>query len=175
MISARVQTLLNDIANRYGKQLLQQVERAMSRYRRSGHLMESLELTIIRATDRESPRIVIIYADQGYFIGQRSPQWSQLPDMKNLQEWAKHIDLKGPVSGYKNGVAPNLPPWKIQQRALWAIAFAKKKFDSHKPKRWKRDAKLPDLLSNLNEQTLKAFSAEIERVLTAELQGRPTS
>jgi hypothetical protein len=175
MISPNVQSILNEIANRYGNELLSQVKAVLAKYRRSGQLSESVELTIIKATDSESPKILVTYADQGYFIGQRSPHWSKVPSIDKLREWAKHVDLKGPVAGYKNGLAPNLPPWKIKERAIWAIAKSKQKFDRHKPKRWKRETKLSDLLENINKNTLDAFSSEIERVLTNALEGKRTS
>jgi hypothetical protein len=115
---------------------------------------------------------VITYADQGFFIGQRSPQWTQLPDVEMMEEWAKNIQFTGTVPGYKNGVAPALPPWKAKERIAFAIARNKQRFDTHKPKRWKREAKLPTLLEELNKETIANYNKDIEDILTAAIEGK---
>lgn len=171
MIPPEIQQALNAVAEKYGREMMQQVRRALEKYRRSGQLVDSVDLTITKATDTNPPVIIVSYADQGFYIGQRQPQWTRLPDVSNLEEWSKHVQLTGPVPGYKNGLAPNLPPWKANLRRLWAIAKNKQKYDTHRPKRWKREAKLVDIIREINTETTAAFSAEVERILTSALEG----
>lgn len=171
MISQQTQTLLNEIALRHGREIKMRVEQALIKYKRTGELADSVELTIVPATNTESPKIVITYADQGYFIGQRNPQWTKMPPIEDLQKWvAAGVTLNGEVPGYKNGLAPNLPPWKATLRKLWAIAKSKQKFDKHTRKPWKKQAKLGELIKDLNADAIAKFSEEVEHVLTEALQ-----
>ena len=172
MIPLVSQQKLDNLAMQYGTRLLGDVQRVFEKYSRSGKLAGSPELTVTRATDTEAPKIIITYADQGFFIGQRNPQWTKIPDFDKMEEWSQDIQFSGPVPGYKNGVAPNLPPWKIKQRIAFAIARNKQKFDTHKPKPWKREAKLGALLTELNEQTLRDYSKDVEDILTAAIEGK---
>jgi hypothetical protein len=175
MIPVSTQIKLNELAQKFGQRLLTDVQRAFEKYSRSGALAESAELTITKATATEAPKIIITYADQGFFINQRNPQWTKQPDVSKLEEWAKDVQFSGPIPGYKNGLAPNLPPWKANERRLWAIAKSKQKFDTHKRKPWKRDAKLGAFLAEMNTVTLDAYRNEVEKLLTDALEGRSTS
>lgn len=172
MIPQVTQDKLNVLSNQYGQRLLADVQRVFAKYSRTGKLLESPELTITRASDAEAPKIIITYADQGFFIGQRNPQWTKLPNFDNMEEWAKDVQFSGPVPGYKNGVAPNLPPWKVKERIAFAIAKNKQRFDTHKPKRWKREVKLGTLLEELNKQTLENYTKDVEQILTAAIEGK---
>jgi hypothetical protein len=174
MIPVSTQIKLNELAMKFGNQLLQDVRRAFEKYSRSGALSASPELTITKASATEAPKIIVIYADQGFFIGQRNPQWTKVPNIDKLEEWAKDVAFSGPVPGYKNS-APNLPPWKVKQRQLWAIAKGKQKFDTHRRKTWKRDAKLGQLLAELNTVTLEAYNKEIESLLIHSIETGSTS
>jgi hypothetical protein len=176
MIPELIQKELNEVAEVHGRKLLADVRGVFERLRRSGELLQSLELQVIKSTSKESPRILLTYADQGFFIGAKNLQWTKLPDITKLQEWAKNVQFTGRVPGYKDGVAPNLPPWKVQERKLWAIAYGKKKFDTHKPKPWKREARIGDLIKKMNTDAIEAFSQAIESILTRALEtGQITS
>lgn len=175
MIPKSIQDKLNALALEFGQQLLRDVQRVFEKNSRTGELHDSPQLTITRSTDTTAPHIVITYADQGFFIGQKNPQWTKVPNMDKMLEWGKNVQLNGVVPGYKNGMAPNLPPWKIKQRQLWAIAKSKQKFDKHKRRTWKKEAKLPELLKQLNTTAIEAFNLEVERILNAALEGLETS
>jgi hypothetical protein len=175
MISIDLQQQLNELAQDFGRRLLSDLQKAFTRYKRSGALVDSLELSIINASESEAPKIVVTYADQGFFIGQKSPQWTKLANIDKLQDWAKDITFTGPVPGYKNGIAPKLPPWKAAERRIWAIAMSKKKFDTHKQRRWKREAKLGNFLKDINSEALALYNGNVEKVLNAALEGRATS
>jgi hypothetical protein len=170
MIPLITQQKLNLIAEQYSKQLQQDVRKIFDKYKRSGALTESIQMTVTKATSTEAPKIIVTYADQGFFIGMKSPQWTKLPNMGNLQKWSEDVSFSGPVPGYKNGVAPNLPAWKIKQRQLWAIAKSKQKFDKWTPKMWKRQAKLPELLRQLNAETIAAYERDITKLLTQAIE-----
>lgn len=173
MIHRITQDALNSLAREYGTRLLDDVKKVFEKYRRSGFLSESVELTIVPASEGEAPKIILSYADQGFFIGQRSPQWTRTPDIEKLKAWSENIDLQGPVPGYKTGMAPNLPPWKIKERKIWAIAKSKQKFDRHKQRKWKNEAKLGNLLGELNQDALAVYNKKVEEILTAAIEGHP--
>ena len=175
MIPISIQKKLDELAEEAGRKLLQDVTRVFEKYARSGALADSPKLSITRATDVAAPKIIITYLDQGFFIGQRSPQWTRLPNVGKLTDWSDEVQFTGPVPGYKNGIAPNLPPWKIKQRQIFAIAKSKHKFDTHKRKAWKKEAKLGDFLKELNSTTIEAFSLQVEKILNAALEGSSTS
>jgi hypothetical protein len=171
MIHKLTQEQLDVLANEYGSRLLADVKKVFSKYSRTGEMEESATLLITKASDTEAPRIIVQYADQGFFIGQKNPQWTKLPNIGDLSKWSENVEFKGAVPGYKNG-APNLTPWQIKQRIVFAIAFSKKKWDTHKPKPWKRQAKLGDLLKQLNTETFAAYKADCQKILTAAIEGK---
>jgi len=168
MIPVQTQKKLDELAGHYSKKLLSDVYKVLSssKYRRSGKLLDSLHIVVSRATQTEAPVILLRYADQGYYIGYKSPQWTRLPPVDDLLEWAKNISFAGPIPGYKANSSSNLPPWKAKERIVWAIAKNKRKFDTWKAKPWKREAKLSDLLKDLNKSTIEAWVEDVEQILS---------
>jgi len=171
MIPAQVQKQLDALAEEYGPRLMADVKKALAKYSRTGEMANSVTLLITRATDTEPPRVIVQYADQGYYIGQKNPQWTRLPNVDDLLKWSENVQFTGAIPGYKNGAA-NLPPWKAKQRVVFAIAYSKKKWDTHKPKPWKREAKLGDILKKLNTETIAAYKEAFQKVLTAAIEGK---
>lgn len=164
MIPKQTQEQLNQIAAKYARHLYDNVKRLFSTpaYRNTGELDESLKVHWTACTDNEPPVIVLEYADQGYFLGYRKPQWTRLPNIANLEKWAQTKRFTT-IPGY-NG-SSNLPEYKIQQRVAWAIAWDKRKNDTWKPKRWKKAANLGQLLKQLNAETTQAYTHDIEKIL----------
>jgi hypothetical protein len=172
MISKQLQPILNELAEKYAAILLSQAKDVLSRaeFRATGELVNSLKVEIVPCTDQKSPLIVLRYADQGYYIGYKSPQWTKVPNLDKMKEWAKTVEFNGPVPGYKDG-SP-LPPWKAKERIAAAIAYDKRKNDTWKAKPWKnrRGINLGELLGKLNTETLEAYTQEIESTLVKSLQ-----
>lgn len=170
MIPASVQHHLNKIAEEYGQRLLSQVKTVFEKYSNSGALVRSLKLEIKKATDKSAPVISLIYDEQGYFIGYKSPRWSKQPNITKLLEWGQHKTFKT-IPGYK-GDASNLPEFKKRERVAWAIAKDKLKNDTWKPKRWKKEANIGALLKDLNEDTiLNGYKKEYQKILEQAIEG----
>jgi len=172
MIPVEAQYQLDSLARKYGERLFEDVQTIFRKYSRTGMLEASPVLTITKATDTEPPVVIVEYAEQGYFIGQKNPQWTKLPPIDELLKWGQAVEFAGPVPGYKNGLAPNLPPWKAKQRVVWAIAISKKKWDTHKAKPWKRQIKLGAILSKLNNETYAAYKAASQKILVDTIEGK---
>lgn len=168
MIPAATQQLLNELAHKYGNELINNVRNVLSQpaYRNSGELADSLKLIITPATDTEAPTIVLTYADQGFFIGYKNPQWTKLPNIEKLKKWAEtKITSLGDIPGYEYGTASSLSVEKQRERIVWAIAKDKRKEDTWKPKKWKNAARLGDILSMINKDTIEVWRKQVEEVL----------
>lgn len=171
MIPVTVQQHLNEIAHRYGDRLMTQVKAVLEKYQNTGALVQSLKLEIKPATDRSAPTISLIYEDQGYYIGYKNPQWTKQPNITKLLEWAQTKTFTT-IPGYS--ATSNLPEFKKRERVAWAIARDKLKNDTWKPKRWKREANLGQLIKELNSDTiLKAYKEEFQHILEAAIEGKP--
>ena len=170
MIPEAIQHRLNEIADKHGRIIYDQIKATLSKrqFTNTGELAQSLQLQITRATDRDTPRILITYADQGYFIGYKNPQWTKLPPVDELMKWAETKTFFF-FFGYKS--SRNLTPFKPRERVVWAIAKNKKAQDTWKPKRWKRASKLGDLLADMNTEMIDAFTKEVLDAVADSLMG----
>jgi len=168
MIPKVTQIKLDALASAYAARLLANVRQVFGQpqYSNSGELEDSVKVVTTRATETESPVIILTYADQGFFLGYKNPQWTKLPDINELIEWGEQRGLDfGNIPGYTYGTAPNLSDEKKVERIIWAIAKNKRREDTWKPKKWKNAAKLGDLLKNLNADTMKAYVTDVENLL----------
>lgn len=168
MIPKHIQERLNELAKATAEILYSNTREMLSKepYINTGELADSLRISIIPSRNDSPPEIVLEYADQGYYIGYKSPKWTKVPNLDKLRAWAEQVDLSGPVPGYKNG-APNLPPWKAKERRIAAIAWSKRKFDTWKAKPWKgkKGIDLGKILREMNSQTLEAWARVVETAL----------
>jgi hypothetical protein len=168
MIPKITQQKLDAIAQKYAARLLADVKAVLNtpQYKNSGELESSLKILVVPATDLEAPKIILTYADQGFYLGYKNPQWTKVPDIEKLKKWAetKVTDL-GDIPGYEYGTASRLPIEKQKERIVWAIAKNKRKEDTWKPRKWKNAAKLGNLLSDLNVDTLSAYAKDVENLL----------
>jgi len=168
MIPKITQSKLDDIAERFASKLESDVKTLFSKpeYRSTNELLDSVAVKVTKASDTEAPLVILTYADQGYFIGYKNPQWTKLPNVDKLLEWirSKKLDL-GRIPGYSSGTAPNLTDEQRNSRIVWAIAKNQRKEDTWRPKRWKNSIKLSDLLKSLNDETLTAYTKDVETLL----------
>lgn len=167
MISAEQQSQLNDIAELYSKEILQSANLALAKYDRTGRTRESLQVTVIKSTDHDSPKIVLGFELQAALFDVKRMSWVKLPPIADLVQWAQQVNFSGKIPGYKN-TAPNLPPWKAKQRIAFAIAMDKRKNDTYKRKPWRKVA-LSEILKDLNRITLESYRKEVEQSLATSL------
>lgn len=173
MIPKQIQPKLNELAREYAEKLYASAKEVLSKdeFRNTGELVDSLRVSIIPCRDDAPPEIVLEYADQGYYIGYKKPQWTRVPNIEKIRKWAESINFTGPVPGYK-GDASSLPPWKAKERIISAIAWNKRKFDTWKAKPWKgrRGIDLGKLLRSLNEEVLDAWARKVEEILASSIE-----
>jgi hypothetical protein len=164
MIPAQTQKQLDDLARKYGNELYGRVKTVLAspKFRNTGELEESLKLIITPATDKDAPVIILEYADQGYYLNYKSPSWVKQPNVEKLLKWAETKTFTS-IPGYKG--TPNIPEYKQKERIAFAIAMDKRKNDTWKPKRWKKEAGLGELLKNINVEVLEAYRTDIEKIL----------
>lgn len=168
MIPVQIQQKLNELAAKTARDLYQAAKDVLSKdtFRNTGELVDSLKVSVIPCKGDAPPEIILTYADQGYFLNYKSPKWTRVPNIDKMKAWAETIDFSGPVPGYKNGVS-TLPPWKVKERIISAIAWNKRKHDTWKAKPWKgkKGIDLGKLLRDLNQATLEAWAREVENIL----------
>ena len=166
-ISADIQERMNNLAYSYGAKFEQQIANTLkkSKFADTGSLSQSVNVVVQKANEYSPPVIFVEYYDYGNILEQKSPRWTSLPPVDKLETWVanKNLASAGLIPGYTNG-APNLIQQQKNRRIAWAIAWDKRKNDTWKRKRWKREA-LPDLLKEMNQDTLKEFALHIEKIL----------
>ena len=176
VIDARLQVILNNMAERYAGELFQRAKNILSNatYRVTDELLNSVKVVWLKATESQGPRILFIFAEHGIFLDQRSPKWVKISNINKLIEWveAKGIDKFKSIPGYKYG-GSNLSADKKIKRVAFAIAMDKRKNDTWKRKRWKRDV-LRDMLLRMNLELNEAFAIEVEKIIADSITGKLT-
>lgn len=174
IIDERLQAVLNAIAERYAQLIFNRAREILSNasIRVTDELLNSVKVTWLKANDNQPPRILFIFAEHGIFLDQRSPKWIKLPAIEKLKEWveAKNLPLTR-IPGYKNGIAPGLSQAKKAERIAWAIAWDKRKNDTWKRKRWKRDV-LRDQLLRLNQELQIVFARECAEIIADTIENK---
>jgi hypothetical protein len=163
MYSPNLIEKLNVIANEYRDKIFREITEVLKqpKYFNTGAGLESLRVEVIPGTKDKSPDIIIKMDDHVNIINKRKMEWTGQPPVDLFEAWAQTKDFNGPIPGYKNGLAPNLPPWKAKQRIVWAIVKSKQKFDTWKAKPWRKKA-LSTVLKELNQLVLLEFDKAIE-------------
>jgi hypothetical protein len=167
MIPKQTQEKLNAIAEQRSKELFQRAYDVLSRDQlvNTGELRDSLKITWFKATDTTPPRILLRYELQGFLLGLKKMSWVKVPNLDKLKKWAEGNTFSGPIPGYKSGT--NLPPWKVKERIINAIAFDKRRNDTWKAKPWKgrQGINIGELLHQINQDTLQAWAKDVEQIL----------
>jgi hypothetical protein len=170
------QKKLDQLAAQYGDTLLKDIREVLGQpqYRNKGELFESLRLSLSNATDSEPPVILLEYADQGFYLGYKSPKWVKLPNIEKLKEWAATKVFRT-IPGYESGTS-SIPEFKKRERVAWAIAWNQRKNDAWRQRKWKNEAGLGSLLQKLNSDTIQAYAKDVEKLLADAIsQGTPAS
>lgn len=148
MYSQEVIRGLNAIAYQYRDILRKSILDVLGRYSNTGAGAASLTVEVIDGTADRSPQLVVKFDDHVLYLDKRRLQWTKLPDMRKLLQWAQTKK-----SSEKEAV-----------RLAWAVAWDKKKNDTWKPKRWRKQG-LGPALKEMNQRILAAYEAEIEAAL----------
>lgn len=150
MYSENTVMKLNDIAHRYKSIIHQAIHDVLSqdRYKNTGAGAASLTVDVVDGDVNKAPRILISFDDHLIFLDKRKMQWTKLPNMAKLMEWAETVK----------------PNEKEAKRLAWAVAWDKKKNDTWKAKPWRKKS-LSNVLKEMNAMVLEAFDKAIEQDL----------
>lgn len=139
---------MNDIAHRYKDVIHQSIHAVLSedRYKNTGAGAASLTVDVVDGDANKSPQIRISFDDHLIFLDKRKMQWTKLPNMGKLMEWAETVK----------------PDKKGAERLAWAVAWDKKKNDTWKAKPWRKKS-LSNVLKEMNLLIKEAFDQVIEK------------
>lgn len=140
---------LNAIARQYQDILRKSILDVLSRYTNTGAGAASLRVEVITGTADRSPQLVVRFDDHVLYMDKRRLQWTKLPDMREMLQWAQTKK-----SNEKEAV-----------KLAWAVAWDKKKNDTWKPKRWRKQG-LGPALREMNQRILAAYEKDLEAALS---------
>lgn len=150
MYSDRTVMKLNDIAYRY-KDLIHRAVHDVIRktIHNTGDAAASLTVEVVEGTRDKAPDLVISFADHLIYFNHRQIEWTKLPNIDKLTEWAetKVVDKKA------------------AKRLAFAVAWDKRKNDTWKAKPWRRKS-LSAVLKEMNRLVLTSF----DEIINEELQ-----
>jgi hypothetical protein len=172
MITREFLYKLNEFARVKGESLLRDAREELSKDKRynSGELLNSLQLEVMEGTAEKPPVIIVKVAPQGSFLEMRKMEWTKMPPIEKLIDWAsfKRFDFDR-IPGYKNG-APNLSEEQKKERIVWATSISKYKNNTWKRKPWKAKP-VSKFLRELNAEVLQLWTTEIEKQMLKSLTG----
>lgn len=147
MYSENMVIRLNGIARQYKDIVYQSVYDVLNQdtYKNSGVGLSSLKVDVIEGDANKTPEIRISFAEHLIFLNTKKMQWTALPNMKKVLEWA-------------NVVKSNPDEAK---RLAWATAWAKKNNDTWKAKPWRKKS-LSAVLREMNNMIKEGFDRAIE-------------
>lgn len=163
MYSEKLIIKLNTIAHQYKDVINQRLNSILSqpKYRNTGAGLASLHVDVIDGDQSKAPQIIITMDEHLLLIDKRKMQWTKLPDVRKLLEWAETKTFDE-VPGYKGKVG--IDKAKVAQRVAYAIAVTQRKTDSFKRKPWRKSG-LGPALSKMNKNILQSFDEAIEQDL----------
>jgi hypothetical protein len=152
MYSPRTIEKMNAIGERYVDLILRAIQDVLkdAKYRNTGKTAESVQVEMVAGAADKSPVIRIELDEALLIIDKRKLQWTKLPNMKALLEWA----------------ATKESDPKKAKRLAFATAYTKLKYDKWKAKSWRKKS-LSAVLKELNVQVLAEFDKAIEEDLVA--------
>ncbi len=150
MYSENTVIKLNEIAHRYKDLIHRSIVSVLTdaKIRNTGAGAASVIVDVIDGTVEKAPVIVVTFDDYVLFLDKRKLQWTRLPQMKKLLEWAETKKSN-----------------RQEARQLaWAVGWDKRKHDTWKRKSWRRKS-LSGLLKEMNKDVLAAYDRVIEQDL----------
>lgn len=150
--SPRTVDKLNGIADKYKDIIQRAIHDVLKqpKYYNTGKLAASVTVDVVDGDSTKAPVIRIELDEALLIIDKRKLQWTKLPNMKALLEWASTKESY---------------PKKARQLA-WATAMDKKNKDTWKAKSWRKKS-LSSVLKELNELVLGEFDKAIEEDIVA--------
>lgn len=138
---------LNNIAYQYKDLVHRSIHAVLTqaRYYNTGAGAASLTVDVIDGNTNKSPQIVISFDDHLIYMDKRALQWTKLPNMRKLLEWA----------------ATKTTTERAAKQLAWATAWDKKKNDTWKAKPWRRKS-LSTVLKEMNALIVEAYDKAIE-------------
>lgn len=157
MYSPRLVSVLNDIANEHAPIIKKAIVDVLSqpRYSNTGAGASSVEVTVVPGDASRSPDINIKFADHLIMLNKSKMQWTRLPNIEKLIEWA----------------STKKDTREQAEKLAFAVAWDKRKNDTWKPKLWRRRS-LSQVLRDMNEQLLKKYDDAIEADLVDAAKGK---
>jgi hypothetical protein len=148
---------LNDVAYEYRDKIYRSIytELNQPKLKNTGAGLASLTVTVDEGNANRSPAIIVNVDQHIFRLESRGMQWTKLPNMKKLLEWAEHKKPGDP---------------KAAKALAWGTAMDKKKNDTWKPKRWRRKS-LSATLKDMNKELLAAFDRAIQEEMNKAIAG----
>lgn len=155
MYSPRLVDALNAIAYRYKDIIHRAIVDVLRqpRYANTGAGAASVTVDVEGGDANKAPIIHIKFDDYINFLDKRKMQWTKLPDMKKMLEWA---------------ATKEQDPAKVKKLAF-AVAWDKRKNDTWKAKPWRKKS-LGAVLKELNALVIAEFDRAIEEDLAEATQ-----
>jgi hypothetical protein len=150
MYSENLISTLNEIAHKYRPIIHQAIYTVISQppYKNTGAGAQSLTVDVIEGNANKAPDLDIRFDDHLLFLDKRKMQWTKLPEIKKLLEWAATKKSKES---------------EVKQLA-WAVAWKQKKNDTWKAKPWRKKT-LSAVLKEMNQLVLEEFAQAIDKDL----------
>lgn len=169
-IPIEIQQSLNELAETKAQQILARAKLVVraGNITASNQLLNSLAVSVKKATTNDAPVITLTYADHGRFLDYKNPVWNKLAPLKELEQWvaARGVSSFRYVSGInRTGMTEAQKITKIASGVAWAKRLHMNK---HKAKGWKRKT-LVKLLKELNEETKELWKNGIVLAVENEL------
>jgi len=155
---AHIIASLNTLAEQKAQELLARAKKILDtpKYRNSGELIDSLEVSVEKGTAKEPPVITLTFADQGQFLSMRNPSWGRVPEIEKLEKWVRDRGTARfrYVTGRKlSSMSEDEKVSKIASGIAWAYRKHQLRW---KPKTW-RKATLVQLLEEINAETVSLW------------------
>lgn len=145
--SPRLVEVLNAIAMDHSGLIERSVKDVLSqpRYKNTGAGVDSVRVEVITGDASKAPSINVTFDDHLIMLNNRKLQWTRLPNTDELLKWAR--TKKDNETEAK--------------RLAFAVAWQQKKYDTWKPKPWRKKS-LSQVLKTMNEELLRKYDEAIE-------------
>jgi len=158
-IPIEIQQSLNELAETKAQQILAKAKQVVSaaNFSASNTLLNSLAVSVKKATSSDGPVITLSYADYGRFLDYKNPVWNKLAPLKDMERWVANRGVSAfrYVSGVnRTGMSEEQKIKRIASGVAWAKRLHLSK---PKPKAWKKKT-LVTLLHELNMETAEAWA-----------------
>jgi hypothetical protein len=162
-IPASIQSALNDLAEQKAEQILARARQVVggANISASNELLNSLSISVKKATSNSNPVITLSYADHGRFLDYKNPVWGKVPELDKMEKWVRSRGVSSfrYVSGVgSTGMSEEAKVRKIAAGVAWSKRLHQSKW---KPKAWKKKT-LVKLLRELNDQTVELWQLGIK-------------